>query len=231
MLEIFTLVRRNYNSKSAEIFLRRVITLQHWVSQLLPSCMEVSIWLFSIYPYRRPYQLIVNSLRDLCIDTVVDRFIFTNNQIYALHLFYLHMPTVAMGPPKTGISFNKVLHQWQSFSKRGLLDWQEQLLESKLRPCASLPKTANGRTFTKVENLTCEVYSEEQHCRNKTPDAGLNKSSRPVLSNSATRSNLNASYFLTVKDNMMLTPIFGMLSSRAIQNIPNMLGYLQWLKS
>ena len=47
-----------------------------------------------------------------------------------------------------------------------------------------------------------------------------------VLSDSATPSNLNASNFLTEKDNMMLNPIFGMLSSRAIQNISNMLGYL-----
>ena len=47
-----------------------------------------------------------------------------------------------------------------------------------------------------------------------------------VLSDSATPSNLNASNFLTVKDNIMLNPIFGMLSSRAIQNITNMLGYL-----
>ena len=47
-----------------------------------------------------------------------------------------------------------------------------------------------------------------------------------VLSDSATPSNLNASNFLTVKDNIMFNPIFGMLSSRAIQNIPDMLGYL-----
>jgi len=47
-----------------------------------------------------------------------------------------------------------------------------------------------------------------------------------VLSDSATPSNLNASYVLTVEDNIMLNPIFGMLSSRAIQNIPDMLGYL-----
>jgi len=43
-----------------------------------------------------------------------------------------------------------------------------------------------------------------------------------VLSDSATPSNLNASNFLTVKDNIKLNPIFGMLSSRAIQNIPDM---------
>jgi len=48
----------------------------------------------------------------------------------------------------------------------------------------------------------------------------------PVLSDSATPSNLNASHFLTVKGNIMFDPIFGMLSSRAIQNIPDMLGYL-----
>ena len=47
-----------------------------------------------------------------------------------------------------------------------------------------------------------------------------------VLSDSATPSNLNASNFLTGKDNIMLNPIFGMLSSRATQNIPDMLGYL-----
>jgi len=47
-----------------------------------------------------------------------------------------------------------------------------------------------------------------------------------VLSDSATSSNLNASYFLTGKDNIMLNPIFGTLSSRAIQNIPDMIGYL-----
>jgi len=34
------------------------------------------------------------------------------------------------------------------------------------------------------------------------------------------------SNFLTVEHNIMFNPIFGMLSSRAIQNIPNMLGYL-----
>jgi len=48
----------------------------------------------------------------------------------------------------------------------------------------------------------------------------------PVLSDSATPSNLIASNFLTGKDNITLNPIFGMLSSRAIQNIPDMLGYL-----
>jgi len=37
--------------------------------------------------------------------------------------------------------------------------------------------------------------------------------------------------FLTVKDNMVLNPIFGKLTSRAIQNIPDMIGHLQWLKS
>jgi len=47
-----------------------------------------------------------------------------------------------------------------------------------------------------------------------------------VLSDSATPSNLNASNFLTVKDNMMLNPIFGMLTSRAFQNIPDLIGYL-----
>jgi len=50
--------------------------------------------------------------------------------------------------------------------------------------------------------------------------------SETVLSDSATPSNLNASNFLTIKDNIILNPIFGMLSSRAIQNIPHMLGYL-----
>jgi len=57
---------------------------------------------------------------------------------------------------------------------------------------------------------------------NKTPTTGTSA----VLSDSATRWNLNASYFLTGKDNIMLHPICGMLSSRAIQNIPVMLGYL-----
>ena len=52
-----------------------------------------------------------------------------------------------------------------------------------------------------------------------------------VLSDTITPSNLNASNFLTVKDNMMLNPISGMLSSRAIQNTPDRLGYLLWLKS
>jgi len=46
--------------------------------------------------------------------------------------------------------------------------------------------------------------------------------STPVLSDSATPSNLNTSIFLTVKDNIMLNPIFGMLTSRTIQNIPDM---------
>ena len=31
---------------------------------------------------------------------------------------------------------------------------------------------------------------------------------------------------LTVKDNIMFNPIFGMISSSAIQNIPDMLSYL-----
>jgi len=47
-----------------------------------------------------------------------------------------------------------------------------------------------------------------------------------VLSDSATPSNLNACNFLTIKDDITCNPIFGMLSSRAIQNIPDMLGYL-----
>jgi len=47
-----------------------------------------------------------------------------------------------------------------------------------------------------------------------------------VLSDSATLSNLDTSHFLTVRDNIMFNPMFGMLSSRAIQNIPDMLGYL-----
>ena len=47
-----------------------------------------------------------------------------------------------------------------------------------------------------------------------------------MLSDSATPSNLNAFKSLTVKDNIMLNPIFGMLSSRGIQNIPDMIGYL-----
>ena len=40
--------------------------------------------------------------------------------------------------------------------------------------------------------------------------------SDPVLPDSATPSTLNASNFLTDKDNIMLNPIFGMLSSRAM---------------
>ena len=47
-----------------------------------------------------------------------------------------------------------------------------------------------------------------------------------VLSDSATPSNINASNFLTGKENTMLNPIFGMLSSRAIKNIPDMPGWL-----
>ena len=47
-----------------------------------------------------------------------------------------------------------------------------------------------------------------------------------VLSDFAAPSNLDTSTFLTVKDNLMLNPIFEMLSSRAIQHIPDMLGYL-----
>jgi len=49
--------RRNQNSKSAKIFRRKVMvllcfslsvmTLQHWVFQLWPSCMEVSKWSIS----------------------------------------------------------------------------------------------------------------------------------------------------------------------------------------
>ena len=57
-------------------------------------------------------------------------------------------------------------------------------------------------------------------------DQGLSSSVAPVLSESATPSNLNASNFLAVKDNMMLNLFFGMLSSRAIQNISDMMGYL-----
>jgi len=40
-----------------------------------------------------------------------------------------------------------------------------------------------------------------------------------VLSDFAIPPNVNVSNFLTVKDNIMFNPIFGMLSSRAIQNI------------
>ena len=47
-----------------------------------------------------------------------------------------------------------------------------------------------------------------------------------MLSDSASPTNLNASNFLTVQDNIMLNPIVGTFSSRAIQNIPDMLGYL-----
>jgi len=52
-----------------------------------------------------------------------------------------------------------------------------------------------------------------------------------VLPDSATPSNLNASNFLIVKDNITFNPIFGVLSSRAFQIIPDMLGYLKSLKS
>jgi len=37
---------------------------------------------------------------------------------------------------------------------------------------------------------------------------------------------LNATNFLNFRDNLMINPIFELLSSRAIQNIPNMIGYL-----
>jgi len=43
---------------------------------------------------------------------------------------------------------------------------------------------------------------------------------------SAAPSNLIESKVLTVKDNITFNPIFGMLSLRAIQNIPDMVGYL-----
>jgi len=38
----------------------------------------------------------------------------------------------------------------------------------------------------------------------------------------------NASNFFSVEDNIIFNPIFEMLSSRAIQNISDMLGYLKW---
>jgi len=57
-------------------------------------------------------------------------------------------------------------------------------------------------------------------------DESFQRKKEPVLSDSATPSNLNASNVLTVKENIMFHPIFGMLCSRAIQNIPDMIGYL-----
>ena len=52
-----------------------------------------------------------------------------------------------------------------------------------------------------------------------------------VLPDFATSSFLNALNFLTSKDKITFNPIFGLPSSRAIQNIPNMLGYLWRLSS
>jgi len=42
---------------------------------------------------------------------------------------------------------------------------------------------------------------------------------------------LNAVYFLTGKVNKVINPIFELLSSRAIHNIPDMLSYLLWFLS
>jgi len=55
--------------------------------------------------------------------------------------------------------------------------------------------------------------------------ASLSSMQWTVLLDSATPSILNASNFLAVKGNIMFNPIFGMLGSRAIQNIPDILGY------
>jgi len=50
---------------------------------------------------------------------------------------------------------------------------------------------------------------------------------RAVLQDFAKLFPLNAIIFLTGRGNLMINPIFELLSSRAIQNIPNMTGYLQ----
>ena len=81
----------------------------------------------------------------------------------------------------------------------------------------SHPKTDTAFPKTEVLFLMCS----KDH-----PAVHVPQYRQAVLPDSATPSNLNASNFLTVKDNMMLNPIFGMLSSRAIQNIPYLLGYL-----
>jgi len=47
-----------------------------------------------------------------------------------------------------------------------------------------------------------------------------------ALPDFVTLPNLNAVKFLTRKDNLVINPAIGLLSSRVIQNIPNMLGYL-----
>ena len=49
---------------------------------------------------------------------------------------------------------------------------------------------------------------------------------RAALPDFATLPNLNAVKFLARRDNLVINPTIGLLSSRAIQNIPNMLGYL-----
>ena len=48
----------------------------------------------------------------------------------------------------------------------------------------------------------------------------------PVLPDFATLSFLNAINFVIGKDSLTFNPIFEVLSSRAIQNIPNLQGYL-----
>jgi len=47
-----------------------------------------------------------------------------------------------------------------------------------------------------------------------------------ALPDYATFPNLNAVKFLDRRDNLAINPTIRLLSSRAIQNIPNMLGYL-----
>ena len=52
-----------------------------------------------------------------------------------------------------------------------------------------------------------------------------------MLPNFMTPLLLNAVNFVIFRDNLMISPIFGLFSSRAIQNIPNLLGYLEWFPS
>ena len=49
---------------------------------------------------------------------------------------------------------------------------------------------------------------------------------RPALPDFAILPNLNAGQILARRVNLVINPTIKLLSSRAIQNIPNMLGYL-----
>ena len=49
-----------------------------------------------------------------------------------------------------------------------------------------------------------------------------------VLPDFATSSDLNAAHLLATKHNSVINSIFGFLRSRSIQNIPSMLGYLEY---